>query len=296
MRGILRSTAWGRVARLGILSAGLSFLAGCATGYAFVQPQVAGNGAYYTSDGPYSGQGYYDYYGTGPYYPGTSGYGYYNGADPYASSFDWDGDWGWNGGYGPWSPFIFNVGISNVWDFPGYWGPWYATGFPMRGCWHRDCDRHRWRDHHHRRHDPVAAQTSPGPGLRPDRPRAGRLPRGPTPPIQLQAQSGELLTHRRPLESAWFAPHAFANAPIRPGNRRIDRPSPAYGPRVPTEPAFANWRPISMPTSTAMPQGFQPASRPAFGGSMPVSRPAPQAVPVRSAPSQRTAATKGQIP
>src|SRR5690348_18474966 len=79
MRGTFSSKAWGRFARAVVLGAGALALAGCATGYAFVQPDVAGGGGYYTSDGPYSGQGYYDDYGTGPYYPGTSGYGYYNG-------------------------------------------------------------------------------------------------------------------------------------------------------------------------------------------------------------------------
>jgi len=77
MRGTFSSKAWGRVARAVALGAGALVLAGCATGHAFVQPYVAGGGGYYTSDGPYSGQGYYGY-------PGTGGYGYYNGTWPYS--------------------------------------------------------------------------------------------------------------------------------------------------------------------------------------------------------------------
>lgn len=87
MQATFRSGTWDRAARLVVLSAGLGVMAGCVTGYAVVRPDAAGSGAYYTSDGPYSGQGYDDYYGTGPYYPGTSGYGYYSGTDPYSDPF-----------------------------------------------------------------------------------------------------------------------------------------------------------------------------------------------------------------
>jgi hypothetical protein len=130
MRQIHQMLAAAKAARLTALGAGILLLAGCATGYSFVQPDVAGGGGYYTSEGPYSGQGYYDDYGTGPYYSGTGGYGYYNGTWPY------DGAYGYYGpgyGYGP--QWTFNVGISNVWNFRGYWGPWYTSGFPLAGCY-----------------------------------------------------------------------------------------------------------------------------------------------------------------
>ena len=82
MRKPDRLGTWARLARRILPGAGVLLLAGCATGYSFVQPDMAGSGSYYTGDGPYTGQGYYDYYATGPYYPGTSGWGYYNGTDP----------------------------------------------------------------------------------------------------------------------------------------------------------------------------------------------------------------------
>ncbi|MGH8115215.1 MAG: hypothetical protein ACREPS_09225, partial [Rhodanobacteraceae bacterium] len=125
----IRSKALGRLLRTAALGASVLLLAGCATGYSFVQPEVAGSGGYYTNPEPYTGQGYYDVYGTGPYYPGTSGWGYYNGTWP-------DSSIGWFAGmYGDyWSPFLFNVGFSNVWGFPGYWGPWYSVNIPIWGC------------------------------------------------------------------------------------------------------------------------------------------------------------------
>ncbi|MGH8126195.1 MAG: hypothetical protein ACREPK_10165 [Rhodanobacteraceae bacterium] len=122
-------------------------------GYVYVQPDAANGGGYYTGDLTYSGQGYYDYYGTGPYYPGTSGYGYYNGTYPYYGAFGWEGgyagDYGYLGGYPYVSRFTFNIGISNVWNFPGYWGPWYSTVIPIWRCRHRGCTRYGWRGQRH---------------------------------------------------------------------------------------------------------------------------------------------------
>src|SRR5690348_9487751 len=140
-----QNRAVARAARLIALGGGILLLAGCATGYSFVQPDVAGSGGYNTGESPYSGQGYYDYYGTGPYYSGTSGYGYYSGAWPYyGGACD---PYGY-GGYG--SGWMFGLGISNVWNFPGYWGPWYTTVFPSGGCYSWRCgSRHYLHDHHH---------------------------------------------------------------------------------------------------------------------------------------------------
>lgn len=126
---------WSRVAAAATLAAGVLLLAGCATGYRMVQAAAAGAGSYYTSSAPYSGAGYYDAYGTGPYYSGTSSWGYYNGSYPYVSVFAGYGSYpAW--GYWPW----FGFGISSVWNFPGYWGPWYS-GYPSIwwGCRHRHC-------------------------------------------------------------------------------------------------------------------------------------------------------------
>ncbi|MGH8214075.1 MAG: hypothetical protein ACREPZ_00005 [Rhodanobacteraceae bacterium] len=150
MRKTFGKRAAVRGARLAVLGAGVLLLAGCAAGYSFVQPGGAGSGGYYTSDGTYSGQGYYDYYGTGPYYSGTSGYGYYNGTRPYSSAYGYYGP-GYGYGYDYGSQWIFNAGISNVWNFPGYWGPWYTTGFSSWGCGSWRCGNHHHSRHH--RHD-----------------------------------------------------------------------------------------------------------------------------------------------
>jgi hypothetical protein len=318
MRGIFSSTAWSRLARAVVLGAGALALAGCATGYAFVQPDVAGGGGYYTSDGPYSGQGYYDDYGTGPYYPGTSGYGYYNGTWPYSNPYGWYGGYG-DYGYGP--SFTFNLGISNVWNFPGYWGPWYSTGW---GCGRWSCGHYRRGHHHHDGHDPVAS-GSPRPVLTPDHPPVPPSARRADPTDREPARPMERFANRRALPSARFAPHDFARGPAgRIGNPALATPAaPAVAPprttaetgfanrrplatparpdfrapvpmvsrpapRMAAEPEFANRRPMAMPVRT----DFQaPVSRPAPV----VSRPAPAVAPVRPAPSGR-AAPKVEIP
>ena len=66
--------------RLAALGAAALLLAGCATGYTFVQPDAAGGG-YYTGTGAYPSSGYYynDDYGADAWFPGYAGFGY----DPY---------------------------------------------------------------------------------------------------------------------------------------------------------------------------------------------------------------------
>ena len=260
MQATLRSGAWGHAARLGVLSAGLGLMAGCATGYAVVQPDAAGSGAYYPSDGPYSGQGSL-YYGTGPYYPGTSGYGYYSGADPYSGPL---------GGYGYWPSVTLDLGISNGWDFPGYWGPWYSTGFPLRRCWHRGCG-HRWQEHHHHHWHDAVATTSPRPWLKPDHSLVPPLrARGPERPVQMSERPVERFANRRPLSSTEFAPHEFAREPVN----RLSGADFAGMPMPPRIPEFAN--PRVTPTAR---QDFQTAPRPAPFRQAPAVQPAPSARP-----------------
>lgn len=316
MRGTFSSQAWGRLARAVALGAGALALAGCATGYAFVQPDVAGGGGYYTSDGPYWGQGYDEYYGTGPYYPGTGGYGYYNGTSPYADPFGWYGGYG---SYGYWPSFTsFNLGISNVWNFPGYWRPWYSMGW---GCARRDCGHHG-RHHHHHDHDPVAS-GSPRPWLKPDHPPVPPNSRREDLAVPAPARSMERFANRRPLPSARFAPHDFARGPThRIGNPAGDMPAPAVAtPRIPVETGFANRRPLAVPVQTGFQAPVPMISRPAprmatepefvnrrpmamparsdFQAPAPLSRPAPvvsrPAPATRPAPSRRTG-TKVDIP
>jgi hypothetical protein len=278
MRGSFQSGAWTTLARAGVLGAAVA-LAGCATGYALVQPDAAGSGAYYTSGEPYSGQGYYDDYGTGPYYPGTDGYGYYNGTGPYLNPWYW----GYYGSYGYWPSFGFSVGFSNVWDFPGYWGPWYSTGW--WGCGHRDCG-HRHGHHHDHHGDPVT--TSPRPWLKPDDPRVPpRWRHGAEPPVRVPARPAEDFATLRPLPSAGFAPHGSARMPatLPSGERYIGTPAGSVVvPRVPAGHAFTGTR--------AVPAGRQEvrASPPPVFRPAPASRPAPAARPApRSADTPRTA-------
>lgn len=284
MRTPDRSTTRSRRACGAVLGAGILCLAGCATGYNFVQPDMAGSGSYYTGDGPYAGQGYYDDYATGPYYPGTSGWGYYNGTYSYP--------FGWYGGYGYGPSLGFNLGISNVWSFPGYWGPWYSTGcYGGYGC--------GWRHHHHRNRNPHGNAGEPQPWLKPDHPpvppRIAAGDSGAAPPVALPIRPMvrrpvEGFANRRPLGVEAAVPGDFVRAPIRrPVEVGLDRTSmrPAYMPRVPAESAFANRR--EMPAMAA-PRAPQPITRPVFR-----SQPPPPA-PVRSPPprNSRTPQTKVQ--
>lgn len=136
MSGQSGTSGWSRRAGMALLVGCALLLAGCATGYRYVQPN-AGSGGYYTSSSVYSGAGYYDDYDTGPYFAGTSGWGYYNGSLPDAWVF---GGYGAYGGWGYWPGINAGFGVSGIWNFPGYWGPWYSGSPPIwLGCHHRRC-------------------------------------------------------------------------------------------------------------------------------------------------------------
>ncbi|MGH8190002.1 MAG: hypothetical protein ACREP2_00965 [Rhodanobacteraceae bacterium] len=273
------SKALSRLLRTAALGAGVLLLAGCATGYSFVQPDVAGSGGYYTSPEPYTGQGYYDYYGTGPYYPGTAGWGYYNGTWP-DNSIGWFG--GLYGGY--WSPFFFNLGFSNVWGFPGYWGPWYSINLPIWGCsWDCDYRRHHRRDdddehdhEHHHRHGSTSHSWAKS-SDRPDRSEfaRNRRARGVMPPNPRTRLSIEGFAPAHRLESASFAPHDFVRAPARRpvaagvGDPRGFARTPI---RQPAAPGFNNTHDFARaPTRPSSTTGFRemrmaPAYAPRNGG------------------------------
>lgn len=281
MHAVFRSK-WGLLARSAAVLAGTLVLAACAMGYSYVQPEAAGSGNYYTSDAPYTGQGYYDYYGTGPYYPGTSGWGYYNGTAPYAGSFGWfDGNFDDFG-----TPIFFNLGISDVWGFPGYWGPWYSIDFPLWGCWN-GCWRHHhrhdhWRGHWNDRgrndpHDAVAA-TNPSSRLwlRPGRsPMASRVYRAP-------ARPSANFASRRPLVSPSFAPPRDFERPAMPQPSGIGA-RPAY--RTPGVPALAERPMLPDPVRSAPPHAFARSAAASF-------------TPARTAPSHSSSdhATSVKIP
>ncbi|TAN02967.1 MAG: hypothetical protein EPN36_14600 [Rhodanobacteraceae bacterium] len=278
MSGASFSGRWGRLARCAVALVGAVVLAGCATGYAYVQPNVAGSGGYYTSDNTYTGQGYYDWYGTGPYYPGTSGWGYYNGSSPYAGAFGWfDNDYDDFG-----FPFFFNLGISNVWGFPGYWGPWYSLNFPIwgcrDGCWRRHHRRGHWRHdglHAHDPHDPhpaVIAHLSPPPGLKLE--RTAIAPHWRYYMVHPTPKSVEA----RPLDSARFAPRDFVRAPaqhriVMPRFAPMPTSRPSF--RAPSMAAAPRFAPQRNAAPAVMPRAF-PAPQPVFTPA-PTPAPAPRA-------------------
>lgn len=244
MRNRLLVTFSGPLVRIAVVGLVLGLLAGCVAPYAYVQPNFS-SGGYYTSSEPYTGT---DYYGTGPYYSGTSGWGYYDGSFPYGGGF------GYVGGYGAW-PVFFNSGFSSVWNFPGYWGPWYATTLPLVwDCDHR-CDRRR-----HSRHDPDhdhdAWRSVRRPWLRRDRPfvsplaHASRLAR-PNPDLAIPPA----------VRAAAFARDRFVHAPtgrtIRPDFRDAPiRPMGALRRSAFREPLRA----VRMPGNVT-PQGFHAMPR-----------------------------------
>lgn len=246
-----RLKATGNAVQLAALCACALSLAGCATGYSFVQPDMAGSGGYYTSSEPYAGQGYYDDYGTGPYYPGTSGWGYYNG------SWSYPGPFGWYGGYAGGSWFTFGFSLGGTWGFPGYWGPWYSGGYGWR-CNAPGCTQ--WRQHRHDGHT-----DSPQPWLQPDHP--------PVPPQVVHgagsarpvAVPGTPLFQGSPRGLPARLPDAFVRAPIRraveTGFHRVPA-HPAYLPPWPREPVFANRRPMF--TLPAMPRVPHHSAQPVF--------------------------------
>lgn len=253
-----RTLRSGRLGRLRIVALGAAalLLAGCATGYTFVQPDAAGGGGYYTGAGPYAAPGYYDGgYGADAWFPGYAGFGY----DPY---------------YG--SSISFGLGFGNAcgWGCGGYYGgwPWYYGGAGYPGGYYRHGRRH----HRHDGHDPVATNPPPSPWRHPDHPRVPpAMTGGATPPTAVPARPREDFASRRPLESTGFAPHEFERlGPARPMG--IPARPVSVAPQVP---AFSE-RPMRMaPIQSAPARNFAPA-RPAF---------APAPAPVTNS---RTPATK----
>lgn len=287
MRNMFRSRAWGCLARIAASCLGAIALAGCATGYVYLQPDTASGGGYYTGEEGYSGQGYYDYYGTGPYYPGTSGYGYYSGTYPNSGVF---GLWGgYGGGYGYVPRLTFNVGISNVWNFPGYWGPWYSTVIPVWRCRRQGCNRYPWRGH---RHDWRTSHRQAGshgaiavaPSSHPNKGTA-------TPPMAFAddprvrsgvSHSGRFLKTLPTL----LPPGQFGNG-YRRASTRIVRPDPVHAAsRIPTtpravvpaqpayrahalKPALANQRPRMWRAPALGPRDFSAAHRTSYRAPVP---------------------------
>ena len=273
MRRIGETRAAVRSARLAVLGAGVLLLAGCATGYSFVQPEVAGSGGYYTGAGPYSGQGYYDDYGTGPYYPGTSGYGYYNGTRPYSSAYGYYGP-GYGYGYDYGSQWMFNVGISDVWNYPGYWGPWYTTGYSSWGCGSRHCGGYHHGHNHHHDHDSGSWQHDDASSRPVDAPDTAQNTR---PDFNLGRE--------RAMEAtAWRHDH-YVRSPRQSTSPNFGAipAMPAYaGGQVPHATSFGSRdaRPAGAPVRMAAPQAGNPAPRaapqPSFRPAMPM-RPTPPA-------------------
>jgi hypothetical protein len=249
MRGKPRSEG-SRLVRITLLAAGVLALAGCASGYSFVQPDTAGAGDYYTSGGPYPAPGHY--------YDDTA-------YDPYDAGF------GYGGLYGP--SFAFGLGFGNVcgWSCGDYYGgwPWYYGGVAYHGKrWHHG---HRHGDHG----DSVASGASPHPWRRPDHatvpPNTGA--RGTTPPIALPEQPMEGVANRRVLDSASFAPRGTGRMPRL---NAVPDPPASMASRLP---AFAD-RP--MPVRTEAPRVF---SRPAAPAPGPIHVASP---PVRSSQAPAT--------
>lgn len=278
MHETTRARTSARAVRLAGLAAGILLLAGCATGYSFVQPGVAGSGGYYTSESPYSGQGYYDDYGGGPYYPGSNGYDYYGGTAPYGGGYYGPGYYG----YAP--PWSFNLGISSVWNFPGYWDPWYSAGFPRRGCssWHCG-SRHYRHGHHHEE----------GPGSW----RHGDAPSSDSRDIAGTTEEHDFTERRaRAREmNAWRHDHyvraprqglagSFAGMPARPVPMRGPAPGAASFAGRFAAPTAA---PAGWPAPAAFSRAARAAAPPVMGQGMAV-RPAP-APAAQPSPRNRTA-------
>ncbi|MGH8144925.1 MAG: hypothetical protein ACREPY_01210 [Rhodanobacteraceae bacterium] len=194
--------AWKVLVRAAALVCSAVLLVGCVMPSAYVQPNANGSGGYYTSASPYTGQGYYDAYGTGPYYAGTSGWDYYGGEPSYTGAF---GYYGGYAGYGAWPRFAFGIGISSIWDFPSYWGPWYTTTLPFWGrCRHRYCGRYRY--HHH--YDTRGG--APRPWLHRDRALVSPLAHA----TRVYRPSVDLADNRAARVAA-FAHDHFVHAPVR---------------------------------------------------------------------------------
>lgn len=272
MRETTPTRTGARMALVAAMGAGILLLAGCATGYSFVQPGVAGSGGYYTSE-PYSGQGYYDY-GTGPY-AGTSVYGYYDGTWPYGGAYGYYGPGYY--GYGPqWS---FNVGISNVWNFPGYWGPWYSTGFPLGGCLSWSCGGHLYRHGHrrdwhgHRRDHDSRNWRHGDPSSRPWN-TASTTPRRDAAEYRERAREISAWQHDHYVRSPRWQGR-YAGAPAYPARIAAPASGPAAFTGVRSMPVAA---PAGMPTPTSFSRVPQAAPAPNIGRAMPAA-PAPSVQP-----------------
>ena len=229
-----------RVTRLRIagLGAAALLLAGCATGYTFVQPDAVGGG-YYTGTSVYASPGYYydDAYGADAWFPGYGGFGY----NPY---------------YG--SSISFGLGFGSVcgWGCGNYYGGWpwyYGAGYPNWGYYRH----HR---HHHGGHDPVAGNPGPRPWRQPDNPRVPpNMGNDRTPPIAVPDRPREAFANRRPLDSAGFAPHEFARMGA---TRPMGMPARPVS-MTPRAPAFSE-QPVRMAPIRSIPtHNFAPA-RPAL--------------------------------
>ncbi|HEU0278045.1 MAG TPA: hypothetical protein VFQ95_09520 [Rhodanobacteraceae bacterium] len=215
MRATILPAVWERALRLLALGVATAVLGGCATGYSLVQADGTGGGAYYSGEA-YTGTGYYDAGATGPYYAGTAGWGYYDGIWPYTGAGGWYGS-GFGFGYDP--PFALGFGFSSVWNFPGYWGPWYATGAPVWSC--------RWQCRQRRAHYYGHPRMGRG-GWRHDGGYGSHAPIGGDyrARVEANAQSGMM---RMPRAAAGFAARDFVHAPMRPWTARagMDMPRPA---------------------------------------------------------------------
>lgn len=275
MRTGSRSRTWWRAAAL---LAGPLLLAGCATPYALVQPDVAGSGSYYTGTGAYAGPGYYGGYANGPsYYPGTTGFGYYGGYNYWP-------------GYSYWPGYGFTLGLSSGWGYPGYGWPWYTTVYT--GC-------HSWRCHGHHHHDGNGSghDGEPKAWLKPDRPRV-------PPRVVRNSEAPPTVVRSSPVARRPFAPTERPQRFIRaPG------PAPAAGERIqrrvpPSSPdrgRFINARPVNPTPRIAVPPRARPVApvRTAPASPPPRATPPPTVIrhvqpapPVRPArPSRNTPAT-----
>jgi hypothetical protein len=270
-----RPNAWPRHARLAWLAVGALLLTGCATGYRYVQPTASGSGGYYTSSGPYSGTGYYDDYGTGPYYAGTSGWGYYNGSPPYAWTYGYGGygGWGywpgyWTGGY--WGGAGFGFGVSSVWNFPGYWGPWYTSYPPFWwGCHHRHCRNYRTNPGgaEHAQYLGVMSLRPSLPSSRTPSPQAARS-------VALPRDFGARGADHWMRERTAFDHERFVRAPVARQGRVMRHPNVApaavgYSPRPLASPPQARL-PVdfAQPRNSTYREGYRAppraASRPSF--------------------------------
>lgn len=251
MRRAFHSGAWGGVAFIGFLGVGVLALAGCATGYSFVQPDAGDAGGYYTSAESYTAPGYVDDGAFGTY-------------DPYAGFGDY-------GLYGPSLTFGLGLGSACGWSCGNYYGgwPWY----------YGEAGYYGWRHHHghHHHHDPVATTRSPRPWLKPDPVRIAPSPgaRGSAPPIAVPDRSMAGLASRHPLESTTFAP--------RRGIGAIPQPA-----KVPGRPAYMEPDPSA---ATNRPMPIRPApshdfARPAGPAAAPMHAAPPPAPGRHAGPDQ----------